>query len=390
MNMDAAVEHRQRLLTGALVTAMTLSMLPLFLLGTLGSRVIEDLGVDAALLGVLVAAGFAVAAAVSLPAGPMVDAVGARRCLIVLFVVSAVALGVFAVAPSYPVLLAGITVSGLAQALANPVTNRLIATRVAAERRGPVMGWKQSGVQFGAFVAGVPAAVVAAATNWRCAVAVGAAVSVLGAAAGFLLARDPNPAHRPSTLFVRPGRRAARLGVFSVLLGCGLSAINTYLAMYGNTELGMADGMAAGSIAVLGVAGIVGRVWWTRRSAALGDPALLLGPLAVGSAAAAGLIAGAEWVGSWVVWVGVVGIGGCAVAANAVSMMAVITGGGPEQVGRDSAAVSAGFFSGFVIGPPVFGAAVHAGSYGVGWSIVAGEFVTAAVVAWWQWQRATR
>lgn len=382
MNTDAAVEHRQRLLTVALVTAMTLSMLPLFLLGTLGSRVIEDLGVDAALLGVLVAAGFAVAAVVSLPAGPLVDTVGARRCLVVLFAVSAVALGVFAVAPSYPVLLAGITVSGLAQALANPVTNRLIATRIEVDRRGSVLGWKQSGVQFGAFVAGVPAAMVAAATNWRCAVAVGAAVSVLGAVAGLLLARDPSPARRPSVLIACPGRRAARLGVFSVLLGCGVSAINTYLAMYGSTELGMSDGAAAGLVAVLGVAGIGGRVWWTRRSAALDDPALLLGPLALGSAAAAGLIAGAARVGSWVVWIGVVGIGGCAVAANAVSMMAVITGGAPERVGRDSAAVSAGFFSGFILGPTVFGATVHAGSYGLGWLFVVGVFVVAAVVAW--------
>ncbi|ONM48190.1 MFS transporter [Nocardia donostiensis] len=221
------VEDRQRLLTGALVTAMTLSMLPLFLLGAL-------------------------------------------------------ALAVFAVAPSYPVLVVGIAVSGLAQALANPVTNKLILTRVVVDRRGPVMGWKQSGVQLGAFLAGVPLAAIAAAASWRWAVAAGAAVSMISIFAGFVLSPDANSVRRPTVLIGRPGWRAVRLGAFSVLLGGGISAINTYLPLYGIAEFGMAEGAAAALLAVLGAAGIAGRVWWTRRSAALGDRAVLLGPLAVG------------------------------------------------------------------------------------------------------------
>ncbi len=172
---------------------MTLSMLPLFLVGALGPRLIDEFDGAASLLGALVAAGFAVAAVLSLIVGPMVAALGVRRCLVAMFVVSALALTLFAVAPGYPVLVAAIAVSGLAQALANPTTNQLIATRISADRRGSVAGWKQSGVQFGAFLAGLPLAAIAAATTWRVAVGAAAAGAAVAGARGGGGAQDWGP-----------------------------------------------------------------------------------------------------------------------------------------------------------------------------------------------------
>ncbi|RMI28501.1 MFS transporter [Nocardia stercoris] len=371
-------------MTVLLTTAMALSMLPLFLLGALGPRLVREFGIAAPQLGLLVAAGFGVAAVLSLIVGPMVAALGARRCLIGMFAVSALALGLFAAAPGYSGLVVAVVVSGAGQALANPATNQLIATRVPVAARGAVAGWKQSGVQFGAFLAGLPLAALAGATNWRVAVAAAATAAAVAAGAALLLTKDPGPPRLPSLIVAQPRGGAGWMCGYSVLLGIGISAINTYVALYASKQLGFPAAAASALVALLGVAGIGGRVGWTRWSSRLRTPAILLGPLAFGAALAALTVLAAVWW-SWWVWLGVLGIGCCAVSANAVSMMTVISTAEPAQVGRDSAVVSAGFFAGFVVGPPVFGAIVVAsgGSYAPGWAMVAAAFVAAATVAWW-------
>ncbi len=375
-------------LTWLMVTAMTMSMLPLFLLGALGPRLIIEFRVATSALGVLVAVGFAVAAALSLIIGPAVAAWGARRCLIGMFVVSAIALGLFAAAPSFPVLVIAVALSGPSQALANPVTNQLIKSRVDPARRGGVAGWKQSGVQFGAFLAGLPLAVVAGAVNWRIAVAIPALAALPAAGAAAMIAGDSEPPRRPVLKVAVPRGDAGWMCGYSVLLGAGISAINTYTAVYAAHRLGMSPATSSGLVAVLGVAGILGRLGWTRHSASLRSPAVLLAPLAFGAVGASLVLLLAGPTQAWLVWLGVLGIGGCAVAANAVSMMTVIATAAPEFVGRDSAVVSAGFFAGFVVGPTIFGALIDAGSphFTVSWMVVAAEFLAAAAVAW-RWQR---
>ncbi|MBU3065917.1 MFS transporter [Nocardia sp. NEAU-G5] len=388
-NTDArGAKWRPAVLTGLLVTAMTMSMLPLFLLGALGPRLVDQFHVAAWALGALVSAGFGVAAVVSLMIGPMVTALGARRCLIAMFVISAIALGLFAAAPSYPVLVVAVAVSGLAQALANPATNQLIAARISPARRGSVAGWKQSGVQFGAFLAGLPLAAVASATTWRAAVALIAVVALCAAGMSLLIAKDTVPLRLPPLRFAHARGDAGWLCGYSVLLGAGVSAINTYIALYAARHLAMSAPAASALVAVLGVAGIAGRVGWTRRAAGAGNSGALLGPLAFGATIAAALIGLAGRLEVWPVWLGVLGIGGCAVAANAVSMMTVIAMAPPDRVGPDSAVVSAGFFAGFVIGPTAFGVLAGSGSggYDLAWLAVAVAFLAAAAVAW-RWQR---
>ncbi|WP_280257720.1 MFS transporter [Nocardia wallacei] len=383
---------RQWVLAGLLVTAMTLSMLPLFLVGALGPRLIDEFDGAASLLGALVAAGFAVAAVLSLIVGPMVAALGVRRCLVAMFVVSALALTLFAAAPGYPVLVAAIAVSGLAQALANPTTNQLIATRISADRRGSVAGWKQSGVQFGAFLAGLPLAAIAAATTWRVAVGAAAAGAAVAAALALAVTKDAAPPRVPRVEVATSAGDAGWMCGFSVLLGAGISAINTYIALYAADELSLSATTASMLVAVLGVAGITGRVGWTRWASRLRCSGVVLGPLAFGAAIATLAILAAAAGGAWLAWAGVLGIGGCAVAANAVSMMTVIATAAPEHVGRDSAVVSAGFFAGFVVGPPLFGVLAASGRhrYGPAWTLVAAEFLAAAAVAWWWQRRAAR
>ncbi|MFI9722994.1 MFS transporter [Streptomyces sp. NPDC052396] len=365
--------------TALLTCAMAFSMLQLFLLGALAPRLVDELGVSPAVLGLTTTVGFGAAAVLSPVGGLVVDRVGPRRCLAALLMTSGVALALIGAAGSVGLLLGAVALGGLPQALANPATNKAILAVVPAARRGAVTGMKQSGVQLGTFAAGLPLAALAGLAGWRWAVwtAAGAALATAGWAASALPA-DPPTRHGAAVRI--PNGMVAWLAVFSLLLGCGIASVNTYLALYGVRRLGLGSTAAAGLLAVLGVAGIVGRVGWSRMAGWPGRARWLPGVLAMGAVGTALLLAYSAYAHP-LVWVAAVGVGVFAVAANAVSMVLVIERAAPGRAGQDSALVSAGFFAGFALGPPLFGMLAEAGRYGAGWLLVAGEFTGAAVVS---------
>ncbi|TWE20313.1 putative MFS family arabinose efflux permease [Kitasatospora atroaurantiaca] len=363
-----------------LTCAMAFSMMQLFLVGALGPRLVGELGVSRTELGLTTTAGFGVAALLSPVAGRLVDRVGPRRCVVALLSLAAGSLALIGAAPGAAGLLGAVALGGLPQALANPATNKVILAAFPAERRGAVTGWKQSGVQFGAFVAGVPLSLLAAAVGWRGAVwaAAGAAAAAAVWAARALPA-DGTSAARGGSAGAAASGAVGRLAVFSFLLGCGVASVNTYLALFGTQRLGLSATVAAVPVAVLGLAGIAGRVGWSRAANGDGRAEALPSLLALGAVGAALLLAAAALLHP-LVWPAAVAVGVFAVSANAVSMVLVMRRSAPGRAGQDSALVSAGFFAGFAVGPPLFGLAVSAAGYGPGWLLVACEFAGAAAV----------
>ncbi|MFJ4527115.1 MFS transporter [Streptomyces libani] len=370
-----------RSLTVLLTTAMAFSMLQLFVIGALGPRLVGELGISRTVLGLTTTAGFGAAAVLSPMAGRLVDRVGPRRCLIALLLLTAASLALIGAVPGTAVLLLAVALGGVPQALANPATNKVILAAFPAERRAAVTGLKQSGVQCGAFVAGLPLSLLAAGVGWRGAVWAAAATAALAA----LWAARVLPADRPSATAGPPAassspRETRRLAAFSLLLGCGIASVNTYLALFGSQRLGMTPTTAAALVAVLGVAGIGGRVGWSRAAGRPGWAEALPALLAAGAVGAALLLAVALRAQP-LVWPAAVAVGSFAVSANAVTMVLVLRKAAPGRAGKDSALVSAGFFAGFAVGPPLFGALVSAAGYGPGWLLVAAEFAAASAVA---------
>nr|WP_031146903.1 MFS transporter [Streptomyces erythrochromogenes] len=369
-----------RRLTALLTCAMAFSMLQLFLIGALGPRLVTELGISPTLLGLTTTIGFGTAAALSPAGGRIVDRIGPRRSLVVLLLLSAAALALIGAAPGAGLLLGAVALGGVPQALANPATNKAVLRSVPPARRGAVTGLKQSGVQLGAFAAGAPLAALAGGIGWRGAVWTGAAAALLTGlwALRVLPADPPPPAVGPRTELV-PRAMVAWLAVFSLFLGAGIASVNTYLALFGAQRLGMGPTTAAALVAVLGVAGIAGRVGWSK-AARPGRAEWLPGWLACGALGAAALLAAALVAGP-LVWVGAVAVGVFAVSGNAVSMVLVLQRAAPGRAGQDSALVAAGFFAGFALGPPLFGLLAQSGRYGPGWLLVAAEFAAAAAVA---------
>ncbi|MFF3641435.1 MFS transporter [Streptomyces sp. NPDC002564] len=367
-------------MTALLTGAMAFSMMQLFLLGALGPRIVRALDVSPTVLGLTTTVGFGAAAVLSPLGGRVVDRVGPRRCLVALLAVAAGALALIGSAPGTGFLLAAVALGGVPQALANPATNKAILAAVPVERRGAVTGMKQSGVQLGAFAAGLPLAALAGAAGWRAAVWTAAGAAVAAAVwASRTLPADPAPRSAPPAAWL-PRGTIAWLAAFSLLLGCGIASVNTYLSLYGAERLGLGPTAAGALVAVLGVAGIAGRVGWSKVAGVPDRARWLPAVLAVGAVAAALLLAVSTHARP-LAWLAAVCVGVFAVAANAVSMVLVMQRAAPGRAGQDSALVSAGFFAGFALGPPLFGVLASAGRYGTGWLMVAGEFAGAGAVA---------
>ncbi|MEV7414672.1 MFS transporter [Streptomyces sp. NPDC089919] len=368
-------------MTVLLTSAMAFSMLQLFLLGALGPRIVTALDISEPVLGLTTTIGFGSAALLSPLGGRIVDRVGPRRSITLLLAVSAVALALIGAAPGAGLLLAAVALGGVPQALANPATNKAILASVAADRRGAVTGAKQSGVQLGAFAAGLPLALLAAGLGWRAAVWTAAGAALLAAlwARRALPADPPAPAAGAGPAGRPAGGPVPWLAAFSLFLGAGIASVNTYLALFGTDRLGLGPTVAGALVAVLGVAGVGGRIGWSR-AARPGRAEWLPGALAAGAVGAALLLAGAVAVHP-LVWAAAVAAGVFAVSGNAVSMVLVMQRAAPGRAGQDSALVAAGFFAGFAVGPPLFGLLAQHGRYAAGWLVVAAEFAVAALVA---------
>lgn len=369
-----------------LTLAMALPMLVLYAIGALGPQLVTDLGVDRTELGALPASGFAVAAVLSLWSGRIVDRVGTRGAGTALFAVVAVSFAMMALAGGLRLLVVAVAACGIAQALANPVTNRIIADRVPAQARGAVVGIKQSGVQLAALVAGVGLPPVAAVWGWQAALACVPPVALACLIATLRLPHAaPETARRPGMgggrlLSGAPGRALGTLLALQLCLGAGLAAVTTFVPLYAHQDLGASEFHGALVLAGFGVSGVVSRVLWTSVAGRRDDPLGLQLMLALLAAIAAGVL----WLSSVVpagglalVWAGTIGVGATAVAANAVSMLSVITDRRFGPVGHASALASSGFFAGFVVSPPLAGLLADTAGFGATWALVIGAFLLA-------------
>ncbi|MGH3885739.1 MAG: MFS transporter [Pseudonocardiaceae bacterium] len=366
---------------GVATAAMAASMLALYAISALGPALVQDMQLPRSAVGVLVTATFSVACVASLVVGRVVDISGPRRGLLWLAALVLAGLLGAALAPGYGALLGALAVTGLAQALANPVTNLLVATRVPGPKRALAIGVKQSGVQLAAFAAGLALPSLAAIVGWRTGMAVGAVLpAVLLIAVWWTVPADTRrQAVGPWWQWRRPSPWTAALMGFALLLGTGLAIVNTYLPLYASQQLEL-PGAAAGSVlASFGVAGLVARVAWTRVADRLAEVTAALLWLSLAAAGCTLLLPLAAGSVTWLVWVGALGIGATATGAHAVSMLAVIRRGG--ATGHASALVSLGFFGGFVVGPAGAGLLADWAGWTATWLTVALAFTAAAGAA---------
>lgn len=371
-------------LTAALTFSMGIGPLLVYALTAMGPLIILDLGLSRAQFGLLATVTFVSAALASTSAGIFVDGHRARLVVWVVSAGAALSLSVAAAAPTYAVLVVAVVVSGLAQSLSNPVTNRLATLWVPPRRRGMVMGVKQSGVQLAQALAGLLLPGLALLVGWQAALLATAGVAIVGAAA--CVRFIPHEAALEATPARRCGARQPLplavwwLAGFAFLGGAALQAGNVYLPLYGNDELGLSVA-AAGLIAtVVGTVGLVARIGWGPLSHRLGATHSLV-LIAGGAALGVALVGAAANVDTRLIWVGAALFGATGVAANVVLMVAAMAAVPAHLAGRASGLVALGMYLGFATGPISFGALVDlTGDYRHGWIGVAVAYLLALLL----------
>jgi len=379
--------------TGLLVLAMVAATQMPAGLGILAPFMRDDLGVSRTQIGILITTSVLGAAVISPLMGRVVDDLGGRKGIALLFVSAGLGLLGLAVTSSYWWMLVPVAVAALAQAFGNPATNKLIATHTSPGRRGIVTGIKQSGVQVGIFVAGLTMPAVAAAWGWRWAIGLVVAVPLVGLVMALVLL--PSDERTVVEDQADAGGGVDRLPAaitfltaYGALMGFG-AAYTFLVPLFAEEALGMSEQAGGAAAGLIGFVSFFARIAWSRYADAHGRHDLTLAILAVGSVGAAGVFMVAQEGAPWLLWIGAIATGVTSSSWNSVGMLAVIDHAGEEQSGRASGIVMFGFLAGLGVAPTLFGWLVdRTGSYTPMWLISIGARGLAAVLAVW-WVRRT-
>lgn len=347
----------------------------------LAADLIAEFDVDRWQIGALVTAMSLGGAVISPRVGTIADAMGAKRSTTTTIALATAALVGLAVAPRYWVIVVAALVGGIAQAMANPATNKLIALHIAPGRRGVITGIKQSGVTAASALGGALLPPVAILAGWRWAVGFFALLATLAGVLSLFVPPDPVSETDGSERAALPlDPYIFRLAAYGFILGGAGTAIFTFLPLYAVESLGLGAAAAGLAVAVTGIAGVIGRILWGRFAEIRFGTWRSLEYIAVlAASAAAVLVAAASF--PWLVWVAAVLTGFSASAWNSVGMLAVIETVTPSQAGRASGVVLLGFLGGLGIGAPAFGYSIdRLGTYGPGWTAVGVSFLLGLVV----------
>jgi MFS family permease len=177
------------------VAALVCAGLPVFLVGALSPWITAELGLGAAAVGSVVGTFFLASAVMAVPAGAIVDRVGASAGLRVGVLLSAVAAAAIGgLADGLAWLLASMVLASCAVPLVDTGSARAIHAAVPTERHGIAFGSKEAGVPGASLLAGIAVPVVAIQFGWRPAFLGAAVVATL---VGLLLVpRGIDHAHR--------------------------------------------------------------------------------------------------------------------------------------------------------------------------------------------------
>lgn len=367
-------------LWSGLALCMGVGPLMLYTLSAVSTPVIDDLGLSDGRYGAIATVTFGSAALGALLLSGSTSRFSARSVMVGVAIGAGAGLVLLSAAHSYWVVLLAAVIAGVAQSLSNPATNRMVA-ELPPERRGALIGWKQSGVQIAQLLGGVLAPTIAVLAGWRWAPAAGLVIAA--AAVGAALAIRLSHARSAIVSGDQRGHRisVAALTAYTLFMGFGLQATNAYLPLFAHRRLGFGLRTAGLTAAVIGSVGLASRIWWARSSDRDGLRPSTLITLAAGSALGVLLALAAPALGGWLVWVGAGVFGAAALASNAVTMVALVRSVPRAALGAATGLLVTGMYVGFAAGPLAFGIALdHGASFGMAWLLPLVAFAIAAVI----------
>lgn len=181
-------------LTGAVAAQAAVSLVG-FGLPAIGPDIGAEYGLSLAALGAALTANLLGSGVFLIPAGIVVDRYGSRVPLVAGTVLGSAGLAAAAFAPSFPLLLVTLFVSGIGSAIVPTAGFGALFRAYGPERRAWAMGMRQMAVPLGGTVAAVTLPLLVSAGGVRLALVFSAAAVLLLGAAFALVAEDSPPAH---------------------------------------------------------------------------------------------------------------------------------------------------------------------------------------------------
>jgi predicted MFS family arabinose efflux permease len=376
---------RRARFAAALSGIMAVATFSQFSFGILAGYILEEFAITRSQLGLLTTAFFLIGGFGSPPAGRFVDSWGGRRVALAAMVLATAGVWAMAAAPSFPLVLLGAALAGLALASSNPTTNKLVAAHISPGERGVTMGVKQAGVQVGGFGVGLALPWVAEQIGWRGAMATLGVVSILVFITIILFIPPDERAAKPSG--PEPNSAPLEAAVwwmtaYALLMGAGVAGISAYLPLYSQEAVGLSVGGAGLLVSAMGGVGIASRITLGWATEHFGHIEMFLLLMAAGSVIASAMVLLAAPSAPWLLWAAAITFGVSAITWNTVGMIAVLSEVGPQDAGRASGYVQSAFYGGFAASPVVLGYSIDAtDDYRIAWLSVAVAFGLAAVVA---------
>jgi len=357
-----------------LVVAMVATTFQLFVLVVLGTTFVDEFDLSLFELGLIGSLNTAVGALTAPWTGRLTDRIGPRRSLVIAQIMVAVGFVIMASAPSVAILIVAAVLLGIPQGWGNPATNALIVERVQPDQRGATTGLKQSGVQFGIFLAGATLPTLESSFGWRGAIWMYAGIYGLFALLPLRLPAivpgfaDTTAQTDGDTAGPSPMRAIWLLAAYALLMGTVGGAAARFLAVFAQEEAGMTKFAAGWVVSISGLVGIVARIIAGALAERRFKPLPMLSVLAAIGSAVLLMFMAVLSVGAWLLWpiavIFAVGHG----AWNAVAMLAIIAGVPKADAGRASGIVIFGFLGGLTVGAPIAGLVIDAtGSYQPVW-----------------------
>jgi sugar phosphate permease len=242
-------------------------------LPALGPAIRSHYGLSLAQVGLAFAA-VAVGVMLTLvPWGALADRIGERPVMAAGLAGTAVALGLAALAPTYPALLAGLLVAGMLGSSSTGASGRAVMGWFSYRERGFALGIRQMALPLGGALASLALPPLVGLGGLQAALLSLAGLSLAAAAAAAVLMRDPprvgGPDSRIPPVQAPPptrDRRLWRLGAAGALLVIAQSAMLGFIVLFLHDARGLSPAVGAAALAAVQIVGAGARLVAGRRS----------------------------------------------------------------------------------------------------------------------------
>ena len=353
-----------------------------------------DLGLSAVEIGLIASAYSAALGALSIPAGRLADIIGVRVSLLLAAMTTASGAFVIATGASFGMVLAGIVLCGTGYSLVNPAAGRAVLLWYPPERRGTLMGIKQTGVPLGGAI-GTTSAILAPVLGWQGVIgSIGAITAICGLM--FLMLPGDRSAKPVARMTLRDELAAigrlfrnpvlGRNNIASGLTNGGQFILWSYLTEFLRVGAGFGLPLANACLSILHISSIGGRVFWGWLTDRVmrGDSRitlLLVAAIAAGGFLAMTLVTQGNAILLMPVLAVALGVTIC--SATGVQMALTLQTAPASQAGGAIGYNMLATNIGGVIAPPAFGLVLElGGGFAVAWGLTALGVMLAFALLW--------